>query len=86
MKIKIRSGYIRLTIPVPGAVIGLAARWVPDRALKEMDHIAEPYRSLIAKELLPLMLGECQSMVKEHKGLEIIHVETVDGTLVSVKL
>lgn len=86
MKIKIRSGPVRLTIPVPMAVMGLAVRWVPRLAFKEMERIEEPYRSLIGKEVLPVLLRECKGVAKENKGLKIIRVEAVDGTFVSVKL
>lgn len=33
-----------------------------------------------------MILEECLDILKENKGLEIVHVEAADGTFVSVKL
>ena len=45
-----------------------------------------PYCSLISKDIISLVLRESLDLFKEHKGLEIIHVEAPDGTFVSLKL
>ena len=46
----------------------------------------EPYRSLVTKENISMLLGECLEVIKENKGLEVIHVEAADGTFVSIRL
>ena len=33
-----------------------------------------------------MIFEECMDVLKENKGLEIIHVEAVDGTFVSITL
>lgn len=50
------------------------------------DGVPDPYRALITKETISMALGACQDVLKEHKGLEMVHVETADGTFVSITL
>lgn len=65
----------------------ISARFIPERAFEEMRAgTPEPYRSLVTKENISMLLGECLEVIKENKGLEVIHVETADGTFVSIKL
>lgn len=33
-----------------------------------------------------MVLEECLDVLRENKGFEMVHVETMDGTFVSVKL
>ena len=87
MTVRISSKNIRFFIPLPTAMIGLAIRWMPDRVLDEIRAGApEPYRHLITKEYVGMVLKECRDVLRGNKGLEIIHVEAGDGTYVSVKL
>ena len=87
MRIRVRTKDIRLFIPIPDAMVGFAARFIPERAFEEMRAgTPEPYRSLVTKENISMLLGECLEIIKENKGLEVIHVETADGTFVSIKL
>lgn len=74
-------------MPVPTSMIGLAIRFIPDSAFKKMQtNTPKPYCDLITKETFSVVLGECLDILKENKGLEIVHVEAADGTFVSVKL
>ena len=87
MRIRVRTKDIRLFIPIPDAMVGFAARLIPERAFEEMRAgTPEPYRSLVTKENVSMLLGECLEVIKENKGLEVIHVEAADGTFVSIKL
>lgn len=40
----------------------------------------------MTKENLRLILAECGDVLKENKGLEVVHVEAADGTFVSIIL
>ena len=33
-----------------------------------------------------MILGECLDVLRENKGLEVVHVEASDGTFVSITL
>lgn len=41
---------------------------------------------LITKETVSMILSECLDVLKENKGLEVIHVEASDETFVSITL
>ncbi len=87
MKVKIRTEGVRLSMPVPVGMAGFVIRLLPDRAFGEMrKNTPEPYRDLITKKNINMILRECLDISKENKGLEVVHVETKDGTFVSVKL
>ena len=87
MRIRVRTKDIRLFIPIPDAMVGFATRFIPERAFEEMwAGTPEPYRSLVTKENISMLLGECLEVIKENKGLEVIHVEAADGTFVSIRL
>lgn len=87
MRIRVRTKDIRLFIPIPDAMAGFATRFIPERAFEEMRAgTPEPYRSLVTKENISMLLGECLEVIKENKGLEVIHVEAADGTFVSIRL
>ena len=47
---------------------------------------AGPYASLVTKANIRMILEESLDILKENKGLEIVHVEATDGTFVSIKL
>lgn len=86
MKVKIRAKDVRLTIPVPLAIFGVVIRLLPDRIFNEMRaDVPEPYYSLITKETVCMALREYLGILKEYRGLVLVHVEAKDGTLVTVK-
>lgn len=74
-------------MPVPISLIGFAIRILPEKTFEEMrEHTPEPYQCLITKETIRMLFGECLDILKENKGIEIVHVEARDGTFVSIKL
>lgn len=87
MKIKVIAEGKRFTLPIPSAMVGLAARCIPNRAIVEIQSsMPEPYRELVTKRNVRMLLKECAAILKENKGLEIIHVEAANGDFVSIKL
>jgi len=87
MKVKIRTKDIRLSLPVPVSLIGFVVRLLPEKLFEEMrTDTPEPYNKLLTKETFSMILRECMDILKENKGLEIVHVEARDGTFVSIKL
>ena len=87
MKVKIRTKEVRFSMPVPVAMIGFVVKLVPDRVFEKMRaNTPVPYDSLITKETVSMVLGDCLDILKENKGLEIVHVEGADGSFVSIKL
>lgn len=87
MKVKIRTKDIRFTMPVPAALIGVVVKFIPDRVFEQLRvNTPEPYCGLVTKENISMILEECLDIIKENKGLEVIHVEASDDTFVSVKL
>lgn len=87
MKVKIIAKDVHFSMPVPMAMIGFVVKLIPERIFTEMRATApEPYDSLITKETVSMILSECLDILKENKGLELIHVEASDGTFVSITL
>ena len=87
MKVKIRTKGVHLSMPVPVSMVGFVIRFIPDRIFEDMkSRTPGPYCSLISKDIISLVLRESLDLFKEHKGLEIIHVEAPDGTFVSLEL
>lgn len=86
MKVKVRTKDFRLSIPVPVGMVGFVVKLIPKSVFCKMyDEVPEPYNNLITKEFIIYMINECLSIIKEHKGLEIVNVEAADGTYVSIK-
>lgn len=87
MKVKIRTADIHFSMPVPVTMIGFVIKLIPDSLFEKIRvNVPEPYRCLITKETVGMVLAECLDVLRENKGLEIVHVEAVDGTFVSIKL
>lgn len=87
MRVKIRTKDFRFFMPVPVTLIGVVVKMLPDRVFEEMRvNTPTPYCSLVTKENISMILGECTDILRENKGLEILHVEAKDGTFVSIKL
>ena len=88
MKVKVRTpeGF-RLSLPVPVGMIGGIVRLLPNRMFEQMQrNTPEPYAGLVSKQTVCMILGECLDVLRENKGLEVIHVEARDGTFVSIRL
>lgn len=87
MKVKIKTADLHFSMPVPVTMIGFVIKMIPDKLFEKVrDGVPDPYRALITKEVISMALGACQDVLKEHKGLEMVHVETADGTFVSITL
>lgn len=87
MRVKIRTKDFRFFMPVPVTLIGVVVKMLPDRVFEEMRvNTPAPYCSLVTKENISMILGECTDILRKNKGLEILHVEAKDGTFVSIKL
>ena len=87
MRIKIRTQGFRFTLPVPASLAGFVIRVLPSSVFDEMQgNTPEPYRALVTKESVCMLVGECLDVIKENRGLEIIHVEASDGTFLSIRL
>ncbi|MCH1981995.1 hypothetical protein MCG98_05390 [Ruminococcus sp. OA3] len=87
MKVKIRTKDFRFSMPVPVSMIGFVVKMIPDRVFEDIRvHTPDPYRCLITKDNISMILSECLDILRENKGLEAVHVEAADGTFVSIKL
>ena len=87
MIVRVQTSEIRLFLPVPARMIVLVIRMLPARVIEDMhEKTPEPYREVITKEAIVMLVGACMDVLKENKGLEIIHVEIADGTFVSIRL
>lgn len=76
-----------MTMPVPVSMARVVIRMMPEVLFEKMkENTPAPYGSLLTKESLSWIVGECVDVFKENKGLEAIHIETQDGTFLSVKL
>lgn len=87
MIIRVRAQNVRLYLPLPVSLIGIALRLTPEKVLEDLRmETPEPYRGLVTKEYIGVIVRECMDVIKEYRGLEVIHVETEDGTYVSIRL
>lgn len=87
MKIKIRSGKVRFSMPVPTGMAVMAIKAIPDAVFENMrEKTNDAFAPYISREIFVFIYEECRDVLEQYKGLEIIHVEGNDGTFVSVKL
>ena len=87
MMVVVKSPDVNLRIPVPMGMASLAVKVIPEAAFRQMrKDEPPPYDALITRPVLVMMLDECMDILKENKGLEVVHVEASDGTFVSIKL
>lgn len=87
MKVTVKTEGIDISMPVPMAMAEVAIKAVPETVFKKIrKEVPPPFDSLVCKEAVLLMFRECRDIFKENKGLEIVHVEGCDGTLVSIVL
>lgn len=74
-------------LPIPMSLLGVALRLAPERAFEDMRmKTPQPYSNLVTKENITILVGECMDIMRENRGLEVIHVEAEDGTFVSIRL
>lgn len=87
MRIIVRSKETNLWLPIPLFLANTAVLLLPESVIAEIKKsLPEPYKEVITKKFLQELVRECQSVLKQYKGLEIVHVETQDGTFVSIRL
>lgn len=87
MKVKIKTGSFRMSLALPISMAPWITKWIPQSAFDDMRTRAKPpYDQIVTKETCRMLIKECVSVLKEHKGLEIVHVEAADGTFVSIIL
>lgn len=87
MRIIVCSKETNLWLPIPLFLANTAVLLLPESVIAEIKKsLPEPYQEVITKKFLQELVRECQSVLKQYKGLEIIHVETQDGTFVSIRL
>lgn len=74
-------------IPIPLGMAGTVVNFIPERILTQAREKAPPeLRKLLTRPVLRYLIGECVHVLKEYRGLEIIHVESAEGELVSITL
>ena len=87
MRIIIRAQNQRLFIPIPNILMRLIVRCVPGSVYRKLqDKSPELLRYIITKKKICRLVRECFGIFRKNKGLEIVRVETGDGTLVSIRL
>ena len=89
MRVIVRTPDLRWPIrfPIPLGMAGMAVNLIPERELEKAREKAPPeLRGLVTKPMLRYLVGECVHVLKEYRGLEIIHVESADGDIVSITL
>ena len=89
MRILVRSPEMPISIrlPIPLGLAEVAVSFIPEKTLEKARKDVPPaFQGLLTKPMLKLLVGECTDILKEYRGLEIVHVETPDGELVSITL
>lgn len=87
MKIKIRSEKVRFSLAIPTSMAAWAVKKIPQSAIDRMrEKTGEPYRQLVTRENIRILLNACSEELKANKGLEAVHIEGADGTFVSIIL
>ena len=89
MRVLVRDPGMRfpIRIPIPLGMAGMVVNFIPERILeKAKANVPPAFQGLVTKPMLKYLVGECVHILKEYKGLEVIHVESTDGTWVSITL
>lgn len=87
MRVIVHEGNLRLRLPIPLRLASLAVNLVPEVAFVKMRESGpEPFRELLTKEYFKVVVRDCVSVLRQYKGLEIVHVEAKDGTYVSIRV
>ena len=87
MRVIVHEGNLRLRLPIPLRLASLAVNLVPEVAFVKMrESVSEPFRELLTKESFKVIVRDCVSVLRQYKGLEIVHVEAKDGTYVSIRI
>ena len=89
MRVIVRTPDLRwpIRIPIPLGMAGTVVNFIPERELeKAREKAPAEFRALLTKPMLRCLVGECAHTLKEYRGLEIVHVESTDGDMVSITL
>ncbi|EEG72961.1 hypothetical protein [[Clostridium] hylemonae] len=87
MKVIVKTKDLNFRMPVPLRMAGFLIKKLPRSAFEKMRaEVPEPYACLITKENICMIVEECTDVLRENKGLEVVHVEAEDGTFVSIRL
>ena len=78
---------MNLSLPVPVSAAGIVIRKIPESVFDSMQkHVTEPYNALCSREMLALLVKECSGTLRAIHNLEIIHIETGEGTYISIRM
>lgn len=87
MRIIVRSEEANFRLPIPLCLANAVVTLLPRSLFTKLrESVPAPYDELITKELARSLVRECLSVLRQYKGLELIHVEAGDGTFVSIRL
>ena len=89
MRVLVRAPDLRFPIwvPIPLSLAGAAVNLVPEQTLAEVRaDLPQGVQPFLTKPVLKKLLKECAHILKAYKGLEVVHVESADGTWVSITL
>lgn len=89
MWIKVRTPELRrnISIPVPLGLAGAAVSLVPERVLAQSrEAMPEELQYLLTKPFLRQVMRALKESIRDCKGLEIVHVESAGGEVVSITL
>ena len=87
MKIRIKTKDLNLSLPVPVSAAGIVIRKIPESVFVSMQqHVPEPYNAFCSREMLTLLVRECAGTLRTIRNLEIIHIETGEGTYISIRM
>ncbi len=87
MRVVVHEGNLRLRLPIPLRLASLAVNLVPEVAFVKMrESVPEPFQELLTKDYFKMVVRDCVSVLRQYKGLEIVHVEAKDGTYVSIRI
>ena len=89
MWIKVRSPEMRrnISIPIPMGLAGAAVSLVPEWVLAQSrDSMPEEMQYMLTKPFLRQVIRALRGSLRDHKGLEIVHVESAGGEVVSITL
>lgn len=89
MWIKVRTPELRrnISIPIPLGLAGTVVSLVPEGLLAQSrDSMPEEMQYLLTKPILRQIMKALKKSIRDCKGLEIVHVESAGGEVVSITL
>lgn len=78
---------MNLSLPVPVSAAGMVIRKIPDSVFANLQNtVPEPYNIFCSRDALLHLVRECAGTLRTIRNLEIIHIETGEGTYISIKM